>query len=167
MTKQILTQDELKRQLHYCHKTGIFTRLVSNSSRVKTGGIAGYLDKTTGYIKISVNGYQHYAHRLAFLFMDGEFPLEQVDHINGVRDDNRWLNIRHASQAENLRNAGLRSDSSSGFKGVSFYKTRGKYEAYCNTGGKRTKLGYHDTAEAAYEAYKAFAKLSHGKFYRG
>jgi hypothetical protein len=167
MTTRILTQEELKEQLHYNPETGIFTRLVSNSNRVKTGSIAGGVDKSTGYIRISVNGKLHYAHRLAFLFMDGKFPLEQVDHANGVCDDNRWLNIRHASCSENLRNVGLRADNTSGYRGVSFYKARGKYEAYCNTGGKRTKLGYHDTAESAYEAYKAFAKLSHGKFYRG
>jgi hypothetical protein len=167
MTKSILTQAELKEQLHYNPDTGLFTRLISNSNRVKIGCIAGGMDKKTGYIRIVVNRKMYYAHRLAFLFMEGNFPQNLVDHANGIPYDNRWLNISHASRAENQRNIGLRIDNKSGFRGVSYYKSRGKYEAYCNTDGKRTKLGYYDTAEAASDAYKAFAKSNYGQFYRG
>lgn len=166
MTAHILTQDELKRQLHYNPETGIFTRLVSNSSRVKLGDIAGYLTKN-GYIGVKVNDKQHYAHRLAFLYMDGMFPPAEVDHIDCVRDNNAWDNLRHATRSENQRNMEKPSNNTSGYRGVCFNKARAKYQARCNVDGKMVYLGLYNTPELAYEARTSYAKSHHGQFYRG
>ena len=81
----MITQKRLKELLHYCPDSGVFTRLKSTSNRVKVGDIAGWKGKN-GYIGINVGGVKERAHRLAFLYMTGDFPVFQTDHINGIRD---------------------------------------------------------------------------------
>lgn len=87
-----LTTKYLKSVLSYDEKTGLFRWLVRQSRRAKAGMQAGY-SNGSGYIKIRLNNEQHYAHRLAFLWKGCDMP-EEVDHINCVRSDNRWLNNR-------------------------------------------------------------------------
>lgn len=80
-----------------------------------------------GYILIELpDGSKQYAHRLAFMLM-GEEPPELVDHINGIKDDNRWVNLRASNKVDNACNAKLREDNKSGFKGVSWDSTRGRW----------------------------------------
>lgn len=86
---------------------------------------------------------------------------------NGIKNDNRWLNIRRASRTENNRNASKPKNNTSGFKGVSFHNPTGKYRAYCTINGKQIHLGLYATHELAYKERTAYAKLHHGQFYRG
>ena len=91
-----LTAAQLRELLQYDPETGVVTRLVKSSNGIKVGDVAGTAD-ARGYILIRVDGWLHLAHRLAWLHMTCEWPKGMIDHINGVRDDNRWSNLRRAA----------------------------------------------------------------------
>lgn len=167
MTKSIITQSELKYQLHYNPETGIFTRLnIKKYSHAKIGDVAGSLDNGTGYIRIMFNHKLYQAHRLAWFYVTGMMPINQIDHINGIKTDNRFINLREANNAENKRNSGLNASNKTGFKGVSFKKETSKFVAQAKLNGKKIHIGYFDTAELASEAYQLFAMRNHGDFYK-
>lgn len=98
----MITQDRLRELLHYDPDTGIFTRLVSTGWRGKVGDVAGYKNPD-GYLVIMIDYKLYLAHRLAWLYTYGRFP-EVTDHINGVRDDNRIVNLREVTNWENAQN---------------------------------------------------------------
>jgi hypothetical protein len=158
----MLTQDELKSHLHYDQDTGIFTRLVSNNNKFRIGDIAGYLNDS-GYISIN---YKYYlSHRLAWLYIHGEFPVNEIDHINGIKNDNRIENLRKATKAQNQMNKPAPKTNTSNFKGVSWHKRIGKWFASASKYNKKISLGYYLTAEEASIAYKNFTKQNHREFY--
>ena len=165
MAGSILTQDELKRQLHYDAHTGIFTRLSTNSKNIKIGDVAGSITEN-GYVVIFVSYKRYRAHRLAWLYMTGSFPKNQIDHIDGNKSNNSFSNLREATNQRNLRNRDINANNKSGFRGVSWSKHAEKWIAHAMSKGKRKNLGYFDTAEAASKAFEKFAKRNHGKFYR-
>jgi hypothetical protein len=97
-----LSQSVVRETLSYSPETGEFVRLKSGWSK-RVGMIAGTKD-TYGYLQIKVNGRLYLAHRLAWIYMYGEWPEKGIDHRNGIRDDNRIANLRLADQAENSQN---------------------------------------------------------------
>ena len=127
-----------------------------------------------GFTSTAVNGYkqgrilrrQYLAHRVIWCLHYGEWPEFQVDHINGCRTDNRIENLRSAVNAENARNRGAQSNNTSGYKGVSFYKSRGNWEANIQVYGKTKRLGYFATPEEAYAAYCKASEELHLEFSR-
>ncbi|PSH64745.1 hypothetical protein CU103_12440 [Phyllobacterium sophorae] len=161
-----LTQADLKQQLDYNGTTGEFTWKERPTENFATeaaskiwnkrfaGNVAGTIS-SGGYISISVNGRPYRAHRLAWLFVTGEWPEDDIDHKNGIRDDNSWSNLRPATRAENQQNRTKRVDNKSGYIGVTWYKPTGKWNAQIKVGGKKKSLGLHDHPEPAYEAYLA------------
>jgi hypothetical protein len=94
----------------------------------------------------------------------GAWPLELIDHVNGVRHDNRIKNLRLATHEENLRNSNMPSNNTSGIKGVSWHSAGRKWVAYVNVTKKRFNLGLFDTIEEAEQAVRAARELNHGKF---
>lgn len=158
---KMLTQEELKEILYYDPETGIFTWLMSRGN-VKSGVIAGCII-TQRYRQIMISCKRYPAHRLAFLFMTGEIP-EEVDHINGERADNRWINLRACIHRQNCGNQKQRKDNTSGFKGVHLYRPSNKWLASIGHKGKRIHLGLFVTAEAAAEAYNKAALKYFGEF---
>jgi hypothetical protein len=112
-----LTQEYLKSILHYCPDTGIFIWLKPTSNRVSVGKQAGSLE-IFGYITISINGLPYKAHRLAFLYMLGKFPIEEVDHIDNIRCNNAWVNLRECTSSQNSCNSSPRQDNTSGIRGL-------------------------------------------------
>jgi len=138
----MLTQQRLKEILKYNPETGIFTWLV-NAGSARKGKVAGSVNGN-GYITIAVSGVSYRAHRLAYLYMEGEFPPEQIDHINGVRDDNRYDNLRAVSAKENQRNASKRADNTSGITGVSWCNTYNKWFSSIKAGGRKKFIGRYD-----------------------
>lgn len=153
-----LSQAYLKSILHYDPDTGVFTRLLSKNGW-KAGEVAGGGDGR-GYIVLDINNIAYRAHRLAFLYMEGSFPRAQVDHINGKKDDNRWVNLRDVSQSENQRNASRRRNNTSGCMGVSMQKATGRWLAYISTNGQRKHLGTFADISAAIASRKA-AEIAH------
>jgi hypothetical protein len=162
----MLTQAELKSQLHYNPETGIFTRMVSNNNKIKVGDVAGG-KHNQGYMVIGINGKLYLAHRLAWLYVHGEFPENDIDHISGIKDSNFIKNLRVSTRSQNLFNRGVTKNNTSGYKGVSFDKATNKWMAKARLNGKRYYLGLFVTPEKASEAYQAFSKNNHGEFYMG
>lgn len=160
MTDVILTQDELKSQLNYDTETGFFTWKIRKAIRTKIGSIAGSLKN--GYIYIKINDRSYRAHRLAWLYVYGEFPEEQIDHINGVRDDNRLANLRLVNNSQNQQNIfNKKSNNTSGYRGVSFEKNEGKFRAEIMINGNSIFLGRFDDAISASNAYLKAKRKHH------
>ncbi|PNE10603.1 MAG: HNH endonuclease [Beijerinckiaceae bacterium] len=114
----MITAERLRELLHYEPQTGEFTRRVAMSGRgASVGDIAGKVTKK-GYREISVGGSRHKAHRLAWLYMTGEWPKDQIDHVNLNKGDNRWCNLREADNSKNRANTPPPSTSTSGYKGA-------------------------------------------------
>jgi hypothetical protein len=157
----MLTQEFLKDILSYAPETGVFTWLIAPSQRTKVGMVAGGIS-TKGYRKIRVGGARCSASRIAFLYMTGRHPKGQVDHVNGVRSDDRWENLRECTNGENQCNSGVRKDSGTGFKGVKLGQSR--YIARISKNGKRHYLGSFSTPEEAHKVYCEAADRLHGEF---
>lgn len=164
MNNQILTQEELKIQLHYDEDTGIFTRLAAKRG-VKVGAVTG-TPNSGGYLEIRVNYKKLKAHRLAWLYVYGEFPCSDLDHKDGNRTNNRIKNLRLCTECENRHNVGATKGNISGVKGVNWHKSRGKWQARAMVNYKPYYIGLFKTLEEASVAYQAFAKEHHGEFYR-
>lgn len=158
-----MTQAELKALLHYDPDNGLFTWKVSRQGTARAGRMAGNL-RSDGYLMIQISGKNYRAHRLAFLFMTGEFPTDMCDHINGIRDDNRWVNLRQATRAENNRNRAISLANTSGIKGVCWDKLAGKWQAQICTNSKNEHLGYFTTLADAELAVQAARIKLHGEF---
>jgi len=105
------------------------------------------------------------AHRLAFVYMTDDFPPNQIDHINGKTDDNRWSNLRICTQSQNKANSGKHKNNTSGYKGVCWRKDNKKWTAGICHEGKRFHLGFFDDKEDAAMAYNKAAVELHGEFY--
>lgn len=153
-----LTAEKLRELLHYSPETGVFTWKVSNSNRVKVGDVAGCLDGR-GYLLISVRSRLHKAHRLAWLYVYGVWPTDQIDHINRIRTDNRIANLREVSHKQNNQNRSKPSNNTSGHPGVSWHKQRSKWLAHIKHNQKKIHLGCFNTIEEAIAARKAAEKL--------
>lgn len=171
-----LTQARLKEVLEYDPETGVFRWLPRpvrtehlRTDRVFNSNFAGKIagaDNGRGYLAIEVDAVGHKAHRLAWFYVHGVWPLDQIDHINRDRKDNRIANLREADNAKNQANA-MRTDRKiAPYKGLAFHKRAGNrpWQAKITTGGKRLSLGYFATAEAAYSAYCDAARKYHGEF---
>jgi hypothetical protein len=100
-----------------------------------------------------LDGRRYGEHQLVWLAETGAFPTQKLDHINGVRDDNRIANLRLATSKQNNENASLRKDSSSGRRGVSWRARSQKWVAQIQHNNRKIHLGYFDTVEAAHFAY--------------
>lgn len=160
----MLTQDDLKSLLHYDPETGVFTWIDKPCSRIVSGRKAGGYG-AHGYFRVSILGKRYYAHRLAWFYMTGEWPKDQIDHVNGCKDDNRFCNLRQATPTQNNANLRRKPANTSGYAGVSFDKARGNWIARVRFLGRRVNLGRYDTPEDAYAARCAFAQEHHGEFY--
>lgn len=160
----MITQEELKANLRYDSETGDFTWLKQVGSRVSVGTIAGCKTRY-GYVSIRVLGGTYLAHRLAWLYTYGEMPKMHIDHINGVKDDNRLCNLREASKSENGFNRDKPRTNKTGYKGVSLCGCiKNPYVSQIGVNGKSIRLGRFPTAELAHEAYREAAKKYHGEF---
>lgn len=161
----MITLDELKDRYSYDPDSGVISRLKRyGRSRAVIGPITS--TSREGYVIVNHGQEKFKAHRLAFLFMLGRMPDGDIDHIDGVRSNNKWSNLRAASRSENMKNIGGRKNNASGFRGVSFYARDGRWKAQAQIDGKKYFLGHFDTPQEASEAYETFAKLTHGRFYR-
>lgn len=160
-----LTQQRLMEVLHYDPTTGEWTWAAKLSARRVIGQIAGSISDE-GYRLISVDSNPFRAHRLAWLYMTGEWPVEQIDHINGERGDNRWINLRAATEQQNKANTRVSSNCKSGVKGVYWNRQRKKWQAKINPNRTQVHLGFFDDIDKAAEAYARAAKLYFGEFGR-
>lgn len=143
----MVTQERLKELFVYDKNTGLFHRKSGRGGKPK-GSIAG-TDKGNGYIQINVDKRLYLAHRLAWLYMYGEFPKEQLDHVNHERNDNRIANLREVTHQENGCNQKLRCTNTSGVMGVSWDKVRNKWAVAIKAKSKLIHLGRYKTKSRA------------------
>ena len=163
--REALTADYVRQILHYDPETGVFTRLKLARRRDKIGSEAGGF-ATTGYVTIGIEKKAYLAHRLAWLWMTGKWPKEQIDHINMCRSDNRWVNLREADKYQNKHNKKRTRKSISGLKGVTWHAHSGLWHATIRARGIKMSLGYFNCRAAASFAYQVAADKLHGKFAR-
>lgn len=164
-----LSAEFVRSILDYDPKTGIFHWRYRHDCPQKwntryAGRIAGTA-KGAGYHWIQVKGPVAYAaHRLAWLYVTGAWPPEQIDHKNGNRSDNRIANLRPATNSNNSCHKRIQSNNTSGFVGVCFNTQIGKWEARINIKRKCIYRAFFRTAEAAHEARQIALPLAHGEF---
>jgi hypothetical protein len=159
MDKKELTPERLKNVLSYEPETGSFIWKERLGKRGIPGKVAGTVD-FSGYVVVTIDKKRHKAHRLAFLYMTGSWPPIAVDHINGVKTDNRFCNLRLASWGENQHNRGLQRNNKSGFMGVA-KQSNGKWRAGIRARGKSLNLGTFDHPLDAHLAYLAAKSRLH------
>jgi hypothetical protein len=166
LTRKIERIEQIRGRLfelfEYNPETGDFTRKVTVAHNAMKGFIAGCPAKN-GYLRIRISGKYYYNHRLAWLYQFGEWPAGDVDHINGIRDDNCLSNLRCVSRSENLQNRSAKGAAKSGLMGAYFDKNTGRWysKAQCIETGRQIGLGHYDTKEDAHEAYRAWKRENH------
>ena len=155
----MLTLDRLKEVVDYIDQA-FYWKLVT-SNRVKVGDRAGN-QSPNGYRRINIDGRSYLEHHLVFLYHHGRLPKE-LDHINGIRNDNRIENLRECTRRQNLANRYYKNIGT-GLRGVQ--KCGRKWEARIRAGdGVILRLGIFDTPEQAKEAYDEIASEMYGEFY--
>lgn len=159
MAKLLITADQLREILSYDPETGVFTWRKDMGARAKAGNKAGARGGC-GYVGIKLLGKSYLAHRLAWLYVYGEWPLQRIDHISGDRMDNRMANIRDVSASVNSQNQKrARSDNKTGYLGVC--EVDGEYVAQIGLRGRIYKLGRFQAPEMAHAAYLAAKRQMH------
>lgn len=156
----VLTQSYLKECLGYDQHTGVLVWKKRPSKHFKwerhhtgwnkkfSGKAAGSVNRI-GYRIISIDNKGYRAHRLVWLWVTGEFPEEEMDHINHRKDDNRLHNLRSATNRENSRNRTLQLNNSSGVTGVWWDESRSNWRASISVEGRQKMIGrYTSLAEA-------------------
>lgn len=149
--------------LAYDPLSGAFTWKVRRSQKCKVGLPAGSVT-VKGYVAIQIAGKSIAAHRLAWMFMTGEFPDFDVDHINMIKSDNRWENLRLATSTQNKANSGKRSDTSNPYKGIR--RSGSRWRAVITRNGVSRSFGPFPTPEQAHAAYVRAAVELFGEFAR-
>lgn len=149
----MITCERLRQLLSYDPDTGVFVWLEKRGGGANAGEVAG-TDGGQGYERIGVEGQIYPAHRLAWLFVHGRWPTGEIDHINGMRRDNRLSNLRDVPGAINTQNQrAARKDNKLGLLGVSLHRATGKYVANIFIGGKNKRLGLFADPHEGHRAY--------------
>lgn len=151
MTTQILTQSRLHELLDYDPKTGVFTWRIRRNQLATKGSQSGTPD-SHGHIQICVDGALYLAHRLVWMHLYGLWPNLDVDHINGIKSDNRIENLRDINTAMNCQNE-LKARSNSQTKLLGTHRVRYGFIAQIHANGKKQHIGLFKTAEEAHAAY--------------
>jgi len=149
----------IRQVLEYNKETGKFMWKVRVNSKVPSGTNAG-TPQNNVYILITIKRKKHLAHRLAWFFEHGEFPNGQIDHINGVRTDNRLVNLRVVTTAENQHNQ-RKPRAGNPYLGVSVVKGTKYWQAHIAANGKQKNLGRFKTPEEARDVYIEAKKIWH------
>lgn len=162
MSNSSLTQARLKEVLQYDPGTGEFTytaALGRGQPRKRVGQPAGKKNQG-GYVRIAIDGTRYLAHRLAWLYMRGVWPVLLVDHIDGDKANNQWGNLREANHSQNGQNV-HRAKGGAPLPGAYWRPRRSRWEAQLRISGVHRHLGYFDTAEAAHAAYVSAKRVHH------
>ena len=171
----LLTYDPVTGDLRWLHRTPEMFAAGSSKSpehlanqwnATQAGKLAGYKTKASPYRKVRILRKNFSAHRLIWLLMTGVWPSREIDHINGVPGDDRWLNLREATHTQNMRNSKGRRHNQSGLKGAHFHKQAGKWRGRIVVNKAEINLGLFATPEEAHQAYCEAAEKYFGEFAR-
>ena len=157
---KMISQKDLKHCLHYNPDTGIFRWKIKPNKRIYNWSIAG-CRRSDGYVVIQLEDTYQLAHRLAFVYMTGKFPKEYTDHIDHVRHNNKWKNLREVSTQENSKNKLKPRNNKSGVVGVHLDKKRNKWRAQIRVLDNQIDLGSFKNKDDAIAAREA-ANIKYG-----
>ena len=155
----MITLARLKEILSYNPETGEWRWLIRPANNLKVGQVAGTV-RADGYRQIRIGNVVYFSGRLAWFYMTGNWPTHEVDHINRVRSDDYWTNLREATSSNNGANRSLQSNNTSGYRGVSWDKISGKWDVRVN----RMHIGFYDDMEEAVIIRDSVAKQLQGPF---
>ena len=147
-----ISREKIIELLDYDPDTGFFhwkERLGDNRFNKRYAGKRVGIKDSYGYLKIRLNGREYKLHRLAYLIMTGRWPEPLCDHINRIKDDNRWINLREITNRDNLRNR----NNNSGFPGVYYRNREKRWRAHTTIDGKYVHIGHFGSAEEAHQAW--------------
>lgn len=163
----MITAERAREAFDYDPVTGVFYWRIQPRQGVNVGDVAGTPD-SYGYHILRIDRGQFKAHRVAWLYVYGHWPNEQIDHVNGVRSDNRIVNLRLASHSQNRANTKMHADNKCGYKGVRYQRHTKKnpWRAQISYGGTTHHIGNFPTPEEAHAAYCAAAQRVFGDFAR-
>lgn len=161
------TAERVRQLFNYDPVTGILSWKEGLSHRSAGKIVGGGLLKD-GYHRVSVDDSSWSQHRIIWLYVHGFWPPSEIDHVNGIRTDNRIVNLRMANRSQNASNARKPKTNTSGYKGVGLHKHHGKYRwrAAISINGKQKTLGHRDCPFEAYQLYCAAAVKYKGEFAR-
>lgn len=146
--EDLLSASDVRSALDYSPAHGTFTWICRPTNRIPAGSPAGCVDRRKGYVHIGIKRMKFSAHRLAWLYMTGEWPTQEIDHINGVRSDNRFGNLREVSTAVNGRNRELRKDNKTKLPGISWCSSEHKWRVQISTTNGRIRRRFDDLNDA-------------------
>ena len=162
----MISFEKLDSLFEYLPETGQLKRKVTVSPNAVVGSIAGVVN-SNGYVKVGVENKVYAAHMIVWTLVKGVWPTTIIDHVNGVKSDNREDNLREADTVRNAYNQVKPRNNKSGYRGVYLDTTRNsakQWKASCSVNGKRSTIGYFLTAQLAHEALVKFRELHHGEF---
>jgi hypothetical protein len=154
MAERDLSAERLREIVEYDPETGAMIWISRTSARCRVGGAVGNINGA-GYRECRIDGARTYVHRVAWFIVHGVWHDGHIDHINGIKSDNRIANLRAVSASTNIQNQKrARSDNKSGLLGVApHFGHPGRFTAQIHVRGKKKHLGCFDTAESAHAAY--------------
>lgn len=158
----MVTHERLREVLHYDPLTGLFTWKMQLGNRISVGSTAG--SPIDGYIRIAIDGKVYRAHRLAWFYMTGVWPLALIDHKDTNRSNNVWENLREATRPQNNQNRAVHKNSLTGVKGVGFIESSGRYSANIKHNKIHYYLGTFATMSEATEAVRRQREKLHKDF---
>ena len=153
----------MKEYMDYNRDTGVFT-WIKHRCQTATTGRQVTCRCPKGYVILGWNGRYYKAHHVAWWWVTGEMPDGELDHINNIRDDNRFCNLRPASSAQNNHNRLKPNNNTSGVKGVNWHKHQKRWVARIAVNGKRVHVGYFDDIAEAEIAVRGAREQLHGGF---
>lgn len=161
-----LTHERLKEVLDYDPETGLMRWKTRLSGCIKVGAVAGCHPKNdkNDYVLIRIDGHLYWGHRIIWFWMKSEWPDDQIDHEDRVKHNNKWDNLRPASNVKNSFNKVAHRDSTTKYKGVT--KNGTGFKAFISIKGIGYNLGTYETLAEAAAAYEAGARILHADFYR-
>ena len=162
MMRKIIDQDYLRSILDYDRANGVFTWKIIAGNRIRVGTIAGCIDGGSGYVVIRIGSTSYLAHRLAFIWMLGQAP-DIIDHRNGIKIDNSWLNLREANHVLNAQNTSARRNNILGIKGISTTSVGTYHARVTPLIGKRISKTFKDLDDAINFVIET-RRLEHGDF---
>ena len=158
--------DMLKQIFSYNPLTGDVYWVIPRRN-VKAGSVAGNIDPSSGYIRVTFAQKTLKTHRIGWALSYGVWPTLDIDHINGCKSDNRLINLRLATRTENIRNAKKKKTAQCSLKGITPYKDNvSKFIAQININGKQQYLGLYATEQEAHDKYCEVAKKEFGEFFK-
>ena len=161
----MITQERLHELFEY-REDGNLIRKVSTAKRTKVGDIAGWMS-SRGYFMVSINSKKYLVHRMIFLYHHGYLtPGMELDHIDGNPRNNRIENLREVTKSQNIQNSKIRSDNTTGVKGVYWDKSNSKWQVQMRMKGKLKYLGRYTTLKEAKAVVKEAREKYHGEYGR-